>query len=341
MKNVMLHVKNNEQLEKFKIYEESEYNNEESYSREIKFMISEFKHNGWNVFLTSLDNFDFEKMTWNNVYSVNDNAYITIDSSKVNETIDVIIVRVLGSVEGNFNSIKKYLEFLVNDFKGLVLNNPKAMLKGMTKHYLCEIDPIKLSDIGIKTIKSQIYDRKISYNELIANYSDLEKYIIKPVSGELSNSLANLAKIDEEFLRRKQNKVMGWVVQPIMKEIFNGEYQMSFLNGELIYSQSKEYTTKNNDIPNQKERILHKYNPTQKEIDTMQKVIEYFKELYNIDIIICRIDFMKDDSGMPILLEFEMVNPGFFIGYMEENDKDIANITAKIREYCEGYIIKK
>ena len=44
---------------------------------------------------------------------------------------------------------------------------------------------------------------------------------------------------------------------------------------------------------------------------------------------------MKDKSGNLILLEFEMVNPGFFIVYMNDNDKDIKNIVEAIRLYCE------
>ena len=340
MKTILIHVKNNEQMEKFREYEKVGYNDEEHYSREIKFMISEFKSNGWNVLLASLDNFNFETNTWDKVYSLADDEYKKVDIDYANENIDVIIVRVLGSVEGNFKNIKMYLEFLLKNYKGLALNNPKAMIKGMTKHYLCEIDPVKLGELGIKTINSRIFDRTVSLEELTKDYDNLENYIMKPVSGELSNSLSNLSKVDEEFLRNKEDKVLGWVVQPIMKEIYNGEYQMSFLNGEVIFAQRKEYTSKNNGIPNQKERILHKYNPSEKEISIMRSVIEYFKEKYDIEINICRTDFMKDDEGTPILLEFEMVNPGFFIGYMEENDKDIANITSKIRMYCEENIEK-
>ena len=60
--------------------------------------------------------------------------------------------------------------------------------------------------------------------------------------------------------------------------------------------------------------------------------------LYDLNIDICRIDFIKDDSNKPILLEFEMVNPGFFIGYMEKGDTDIQNIINKLIDYCEKFI---
>ena len=110
---------------------------------------------------------------------------------------------------------------------------------------------------------------------------------------------------------------------------------MVFLGKELIYSQKKEYENSNTLIPNQKKRILRKYNPTEKEIIIGKELIDYFSKKYDLKIHICRIDFMKDKNEKPILLEFEMVNPGFFIGYMKENDNDIKKITKNIREYCE------
>ena len=47
---------------------------------------------------------------------------------------------------------------------------------------------------------------------------------------------------------------------------------------------------------------------------------------------------MKDENGHPILLEFEMVNPGFFIGYMSSDDKDIEHIISEIKLFCEDKI---
>ena len=56
---------------------------------------------------------------------------------------------------------------------------------------------------------------------------------------------------------------------------------------------------------------------------------------------IVRIDFFKDSNNTPILLEFEMVNPGFFIGYMAEHDNDIHRIVSFVRRYCERNIRSK
>ena len=85
----------------------------------------------------------------------------------------------------------------------------------------------------------------------------------------------------------------------------------------------------------QKTRIISKYSPSDNEGLSAVKLVEYFEKLYDLKIDICRVDFMKTADGKMKLLEFEMVNPGFFIGYMKEHDLAIKKITKSIREYCE------
>ena len=331
MKNLLIYLKNDEIVSKYKTFLTKGYKETDTYSHEVREMINEFINNNWNVFLSSIENFDENKNEYIRIYDIKNNEDISLTIDEVNEKVNAMIIRVIGSIEGNFNNIKNHLSYLEKNYHGLVINDPKAMIKGMTKHYLKEIEELK----EISLIPTEIYDNKIKLSELNKKYKNKKEYLIKPVSGELSNSLMNLNDVTEEILRYKENKVLGWVIQPIMKEIWNGEYQMVFLGKELIYSQKKEYENNNELIPNQKKRTLIKYNPTEAEITIGKKLIDYFSKKYNLKIHICRIDFMKDKNDKPILLEFEMVNPGFFIGYMKENDKDIKNITKSIRKYCE------
>ena len=335
-------VKSNKKIiNNYREYEKNGYPKEKIYSKEIRYMIREFKKNNWNIYLATLKNFNYDSEKWSNIYSISDDEFLDVTIDKANEIFDIFLIRVIGSIEGNFNNIKKYLTYISKKFNGLILNNPKAMLKGMTKHYLEEIDTNYLYKLGIKSIPTKIYNKDVSLNTITNNYDNLDKYIIKPVSGELSNSLFNLSNITEENLRYKEKLVQGWVVQPIMEEVWNGEYQMMFLNKELIYSQKKEYLSNSNNIPNQKDRKLIKYIPNTDEINKMKNLINYFETKYNFKLDICRIDFLKDDNNIPILLEFEMVNPGFFIGYMEKDDDDIVKIINKIIIYCQNYINNK
>lgn len=339
MNNILIHVKNNEELNNYIfMIENNNFNEDLKYSKEVKEMIEEFHNNGWGVYLTTIENFDMNQEIWNDVYSMKEDQKLNITLDELNEKIGFMIIRNVGSVEGNFKMIAEYLDFIIEKYKGIALNNPIAMRKGMTKRYLVELDANSLKSIGMNTIPTKAFDKTVSYDELVKGYTNLENYLIKPITGELSNSLKCLNDIDEEFLRYKESKVGGWVVQPIKNEIWNGEYQLVFIGGELIYAQRKGYVKdENSNMPSQKNRIIDKYYPSENEVSIAKNVIKYFCELYNIKLDICRIDYMKDENGQPILIEFEMVNPGFFIGYMNEHDKTIKQIVRRIREYCENY----
>ena len=335
-KSVLIYVRNNEALDNYiRMLRNGQFDDEIPYSKEVERMIKEFKENRYEVFLGTMFNFDTEHGMFNNVYQISSDERRNMTIHDINNEISIMIIRNLGSVEANFDMIQKCLKYLLENYKGKTINDINSMLKGMTKNYLVEIDPDKLRKIGMETIPSNIFPNTVSFSEICENYPlDRENYLIKPVTGELSNSLKCLADIDEQFLRYKENKVGGWVIQPIQKDIWNGEFQISFLNGQPVYAQEKTYP-KDGNVPNQKERTILKFHPTEHEISIMQNVIKYFSELYNLNIVLCRIDFMKDSNGVPKLLEFEMVNPGFFIGYMKENDIDIKNITEAIRKYCD------
>lgn len=335
---VLIHVKNNDKIKEYITLLKNNYIIDLKYSKEVRYMIDEFLSNNCGVFLSSIDNFNYDDNLYENVYDVNNDQVIKMTMEDINNIVDVMIIRVIGSVEGNFKNIKKYLAYIADNYKGKVLNNPKAMIRGMTKNYLKEIDSNYLNSIGINTIPTEIFKNDISYNQLKEKFKETSKYIIKPLSGELSNSLANLNDIDEGYLRYKESKVLGWVIQPIKKEIWDGEYQICMLRHNMLHAQKKVYQRDKESIPNQKSRIIEKYSPTNNELIAVNKLIEYFKLLYKIDIDICRIDFMKDSNGNMILLEFEMVNPGFFIGYMKSDDQEIKKIVKMIREYCEKEI---
>lgn len=65
MKNVLIHVKNNESLEMFaRMIENKKWEQNIKYSKEVRYMIEEFMENNWNVYLTSIDNFNFHFKSW-------------------------------------------------------------------------------------------------------------------------------------------------------------------------------------------------------------------------------------------------------------------------------------
>lgn len=352
-KSIMFHIRAEETLKNYiAILNNVKGNEDLAYSHEVKRLILDFLKVDWEVYLTTLENIEIEQGLWKNVYHITPEEFnsdalekgerLNLNIDQVNETIDIIMIRNVGSVEGHFDELQKYLTFLIENYKGRVLNDAKAMKKGMTKHYLGEIDSEYLSTIGFKTIPTDIYETSVTMDEINSKYGNLEGYLIKPVTGELSNSLKALNEIDEQFLRNKENKVGGWIIQPIQKDIWNGEYQLVFIDNELTYCQQKQYKNdEGSNLPSQKNRQIGKYHPTDQEVENAKNLIKYMSDLYNLNIDICRIDYIKDGQGNMILLEFEMVNPGFFIGYMNDNDEDIKHIVSTILKYCEKIILAK
>ena len=336
-KSIMLHIRTEESLQKYiSIIHKEEGYQELEVSQEVKCLIRKFLECNWKVYLTTLENIDIDNKKWNRVYYVNEDKRIDFTIEELNKNIDIIMIRNVGSVEANFDKLQKYLTLLINEYEGKVLNNAKAMKKGMTKHYLMEIDPEYLKNIGFITIPTESFPTSVTMEEIASKYKNLEKYLIKPITGELSNSLKTLDSIDEQFFRYKETKVGGWIVQPIQECIWNGEYQLVFIDKELTYCQQKQYENKDGEnLPQQKSRKISKYSPSQTEVNNAKNLIEYISKLYNLHIDICRIDYIKDEQENMILLEFEMVNPGFFIGYMKEDDQDIKNIVDKLVQYCE------
>lgn len=337
-KSILIFVKNNDALNNYiRMLKNGHFDNEIPYSLEVKQMIKEFSSNNYELFLCTMFNLNIEQGIFYDVFQISQKEKINMTISEVNSRIDIMIIRNLGSVEANFKMIQKGLKFLLENYKGKTINNIEAMLKGMTKNYLTELEPEKMKQIGMETIPSRIFPNTVSFDEICEAYPEnRENYLIKPVTGELSNSLKCLAEVDEEFLRWKENKVGGWVIQPIQKEIWKGEFQISFLNGNLLYSQRKEYP-KDGIIPNQKNRKVLKYSPTEMEVERLKKLIDYFSHLYNIPILLCRIDYMKNKDGVPKLLEFEMVNPGVVVRYMNENEDEteLEGVIRSIRKYCD------
>lgn len=327
-KNVLIHLKDEKMLKDY-IYK---IENNIKKHNEVYYLIKKFNSKNWGVYLTTIKN--FKKGKWKNVYFVNNQTMNEMDIDAINEKIDAMIIRNIGSIEGNFKMINEYLDFLISKYKGKVINDPILMKLSMKKNYLTKININELEQYGMSTIPTKIYDNNITYKKIKREYKDLDNYLIKPLTGELSNSLKCVKNINNIFLKYKKRKVGGWIIQPIKNEIWNGEYQFVFINGKLVNSQKKDYI-KDSVLPNQKTRTISKYEPTKKEVEIISNVVNYFTKFYNTKIDVCRVDFMKDDKNNPILIEFETVNPSFFIECLKENNEKIDYIMDNVIKCCE------
>jgi hypothetical protein len=285
-------------------------------SHEVHCFTQRFRDAGWACYWYVLDDKDVDPLHLREVYDVTTGRRSELAIDELNATVDAILVRTLGPVEIRRGIIGRYFARLGSDFRGITINDPRAAQYGLRKDYLFE-----LMRAGVPTIPTAYFPRSVAFAELADRYAGaLRDHIIKPVTGELSNSFALLADIDEQSLRWKERKVGGWLVQPIAPEIWNGEYQLLFIGDRCANGCRKVYERYAPDVivPSQEHRRFELYAPSADEVQFALGVRDFFLDRHGLHNDIFRLDFVKDADGAPVLLEFEMVNPGSFIRYLED-----------------------
>lgn len=294
-----------------------------SMSNELHYITDACIENGWSVFWCTLEDTDIEMLHFASVYDVINGEYLSLTNAELNNRIDVVLARVLGSIEGKLSTVKRYFEKLRESFEGITINDPTSAIYGLRKDYLFE-----LAGAGYPTIATDYFENTVTFSELEQKYrGSMDLHLVKPVTGELSNSLRVLGETDEKFFRHKESLVGGWLVQPVMSEIWQGEYQLFFLGDSCTYANKKIYhqDPEHPVIPSQKNRLIHPYVPQEDELALARHIKAFWRDHLHLETDIFRLDFIKTANGSPIIVEFETVNPGFFIKYIDdERRKKIA-----------------
>jgi len=292
-------------------------------SSELHYLTNELLDNGWKVYWCVLENINIETLHFSELYDVSSNSRVSLTCQELNDNIDMILVRILGSVEGKLAIVKHYLEQLRSTFKGITVNDPASFIYGLRKDYL-----FALINANFPTIPTDYFENTVTFAELEHKYgTTIHQYLVKPVTGELSNSMGILGETNEGFFRSKESKVGGWLVQPVIPHIWNGEYQLFFLGNDCKHALKKIYRREGTSsiVPSQHNRLIEEYLPTQGELSLARQLKEFYVSKLNLRPDIFRLDFMKDEEGRPIIVEFETVNPGFFIKYIcDARKKQIA-----------------
>ncbi len=269
-----------------------------------------------NTYWSSLDNINYDDNRIK-LYDLKNKQTLVVSIPELHKYSDILLFKTVGSIESKLLNIKKGMTFLNKHYKGTIINNPDTIIYGSNKNYLIDLQKNKFP-----IIPSDIFPNNISEKELKNSYKDCSKYLIKSATGELSNSLMNLSEIDENWLRRKENKVGGWIVQPIQNDVWNGEYQIVFFGDKLSHAQVKAYQKKNSAIPKQDERTFHPYNPSKDEIQMCLEMKQHIEHDMRKTIHYFRCDYFKNKLNKMSILEFEMVNPGFFLMYRERTESN-------------------
>ncbi len=261
----------------------------------------------------------------------------TIDYSKY----DLIIIRSIWGFQENKTKFENWLNMLetqkikvLNPINVIKNNYDKEIQFDILNKY--NIETIKTFFLPInKNIKSRILDLKTN--------NDLENNLIvlKPTISEGSKDVYlvgnnryefnNIIDINEVYNKYKNNK-SKLMVQPFMKEIFDGEYSICCINNKITHGiiKYKNAFTKTNMI---------KYIPADK-ID--HKIIEIVNNILNIkeykDNLFLRIDFVKQKKKF-LVMEVELLDPNLFLEFIADRKKrkEILNFFAeKIIEYTKN-----
>ena len=283
-------------------------------SKEIFYFTQEFRDNGFNVYLSNFEDVDETNLYHRDVYNINQQTFCNLTIDRLNKDIIVVIPRMLGSIEKQRDRICCFFTNLKNKFNGLVINHPDTVIYGLKKNYL--------KDFSVHNINvpiTDIYDTNVSYDFLNGKYC-YGNYIIKPLTGELGNSVEFLSEISQVFLDHKKEKVGGWIIQPFYKTIWNGERQYMFVDNSLVYAYLKGY--RNDDdktkLPRLKNIFFQKDFAVKKsDLELCQNALSVLNLKLNYYTYICRFDIIDDLQGNPMILECELINPSFRSWYIQ------------------------
>ena len=298
------------------------------------------RHSRWECYWTCMDFVDSANHKIK-IYHPESETYLDIELDTLDDYADFILFKYLGAVESQRDKIRNCLHTLETHFTGAIINHPESIRYFIRKDYYLELEKAGFPVIP----NSKIYPQTVRYATILNDlppHKKPEDYIIKPVTGELGNSLGLLNQLGqprkpehipmtpEEWLRLKEPKVGGWIVQEYHKEVWNGEYRLVFLGNVCVLGLRKRYYKMNDHqiIPNEKYRIFDLYEPTDHELKLGKDLKKYWEEVHQKPIYFFRLDFIKTKDALPkiSILEFEAVNPGFSLGALTAaKQQEVAN----------------
>jgi glutathione synthase/RimK-type ligase-like ATP-grasp enzyme len=266
-----------------------------------------FVNRGWKCYFADWHNINFETLECSMV--INADTMQCFHCYNLNHLADIIIARSLGSVEAQYDKLARYFMSLDQNFKGAVINHPQAMMYGMNKLYFFD-----LTAKGIPIIESKYFNKTRSYKYIICNIPwDSNRAIIKPVSGECGNSVTFLSEINESILRRKEEKVRGWIVQPFVTGILLGERSLIYVDKEFVFAVKKTPAYGEFRVNERWNPKYDLFEPSTEEMDVAQSILDRWP----FPLHLVRIDLVLDD-GIVRIMEVETVNPGFL--YIKPSD---------------------
>lgn len=332
MRKILFYTKSPEQIEAnskvftmdYQTFAKINAESESMESMELEVMTKVFSKRGWHCYWTCLSFLKIETGTID-FFDPIEKSYKTINTNQLNDSFDVIVFRIIGSVEKQRELISNAIDILQSNFNGLIVNHPETIKYAIRKDYILE-----LQAAGFPIIPTIYFENTVTFYNLCAKFDDPGNYVIKPITGECGNSVTMLDRVNENFLRKKEKKVGGWLVQPFIPEVKNEEYHLVFFGQTLSLACKTVYAKDVEVIPisSQASGEINLFDPMDNEIELALAVRAYFQEKLLKPIYSFRFDYLKTSDNEIKILEIEFLNPDFFIAYLE-NDEAKFNVAYK------------
>lgn len=243
------------------------------------------------------------------------------DIANISEPSDVVILR---SIWGYHICYKEFIEEishlkkrrvkLVNDYNFIFWNIDKCK-------YLNEINHMNVVPTVSLQLKS--VDTMAGISDVISETSrrlSTNTLVIKPsisASGYLTFRCDTSKNNETVIVALKNYKQLNFIAQPYRPAISEGEISVIMINGVSLYG-VKRYPGILND----------KLNPTYIKLADVPSAIRretaelnnFFLKKFGALPNICRVDFLKTDTGHEIL-EVELIDPDLFFRFIPENMK--------------------
>jgi len=240
------------------------------------------------------------------------------DIANISESSDVVILKSIWGYHIRYQEfieelshLKKRGVKLINDYNCIFWNIDKCKYLNEINH-LNVIPTVSLQLKGANTmaeIRDTIAETGKRFN--------VDILVIKPCiseSGYLTFRYDISKNTEMVIASLKNNKQLNFIVQPYRPGILEGEISVVMINGVSLYGIKR--------FPG---IFSDKLSPTYIKLANMPGVIQaeiaalknFFLKRFGILPNICRVDFIKADTGYEIL-EVELIDPDLFFRYIPE-----------------------
>jgi hypothetical protein len=202
--------------------------------------------------------------------------------------------------------VDEFLAFCARTAARSTLLNPLHLIRwNVRKHYLRE-----LKQRGVPVVRTAFVPQGGGPDSLaeIASIQGWDDLVIKPAISAASFSTRRFQRPDfeaaEAFLR-ELTETRDAMVQGYVKDVeVGGERAVVFIDGELTHAVRKSPR-----LADQEESVSEALPVAPDERDLAEMALRPFRER----LLYARVDMVRDDSGVPMIMELELIEPSLFL----------------------------